>query len=374
MRMERVAGVAARKPRKRRGKAAVKKHARTVGEMRILPTASAPATQPQAGGAWPVPAPTPPLAGDASSPRENKRLRDSPPNAPSEADAKRARAESPPAAAAAVPRPATWRARPADIASKRSLTSSSTSTATRCDKLELCSALGDGNCLFRAVSTQVYGDQDWHDRVRAECMDFIAKDRAHFREFIAGDFDEYVRRKRLDGCFGDNPEIQAMAELYNRPVVVYEEAAASEAEDQVVNVPGRGPVRVRQLNIFHSELRDVPIRLFYQGQSHYDAIVDPHKATVGVGLGLAGFKPGLADESLIKSVARQSELESSEAELFKLALRQSLEDAWAGPLQNKKRRRGKETALAAAAAGERESAAVRELVVRLLAFCPMAQD
>ena len=130
-------------------------------------------------------------------------------------------------------------------------------------KLELRPAIGDGNCLFRAVSMQVYGDQDWHDRVRAECMDFIAKDRTHYREFVSGDFAEYVSRKRANGCFGDNLEIQAMAELYSRPVQVFEESTA--ATGQVIQIDPRGVIHAHSRNIFHSDLKDIPIRLFYRG-------------------------------------------------------------------------------------------------------------
>jgi len=32
---------------------------------------------------------------------------------------------------------------------------------------------GDGNCLFRAVGLQVYGDSDSHMEVRRRCMDFM---------------------------------------------------------------------------------------------------------------------------------------------------------------------------------------------------------
>lgn len=31
----------------------------------------------------------------------------------------------------------------------------------------------DGACLFRAVSDQLYGDQDMHDIVRKQCMDYV---------------------------------------------------------------------------------------------------------------------------------------------------------------------------------------------------------
>lgn len=50
-----------------------------------------------------------------------------------------------------------------------------------------------------------------------------------------------------------------------------------------------------------------PIRLSYQRGSHYNSIVDPFKATIGVGLGLPSYNPGSADRALISDAVRQSE-------------------------------------------------------------------
>lgn len=50
-----------------------------------------------------------------------------------------------------------------------------------------------------------------------------------------------------------------------------------------------------------------PIRLSYQRGSHYNSIVDPFKATIGVGLGLPSYNPGAADRALISDAVRQSE-------------------------------------------------------------------
>lgn len=36
-----------------------------------------------------------------------------------------------------------------------------------------------------------------------------------------------------------------------------------------------------------------PIRISYHGNVHYNSIVDPFKATIGVGLGLPGLQPGV---------------------------------------------------------------------------------
>jgi OTU domain-containing protein 5 len=44
--------------------------------------------------------------------------------------------------------------------------------------LEIREQEGDGNCLFRAVSLQVYGDPSMHGDVRKQCMDFMVSVRA----------------------------------------------------------------------------------------------------------------------------------------------------------------------------------------------------
>lgn len=63
------------------------------------------------------------------------------------------------------------------------------------------------------------------------------------------------------------------------------------------------------INIFHGmhKTDNEPIRLSYQRGSHYNSIVDPHKATVGVGLGLPSYTPGSAEKNLLKDAVRQSE-------------------------------------------------------------------
>ena len=36
------------------------------------------------------------------------------------------------------------------------------------------------------------------------------------------DFEQYINRKRADQCYGNNIEMQAVAEMYNRVIEVYE--------------------------------------------------------------------------------------------------------------------------------------------------------
>ena len=72
--------------------------------------------------------------------------------------------------------------------------------------LVLVAMEGDGNCLFRAVSHQIYGDDKYHDVVRARCMDYMEVNSDFFCQFVVGGaecFPMYVSAKRMNGVWGD---------------------------------------------------------------------------------------------------------------------------------------------------------------------------
>lgn len=65
------------------------------------------------------------------------------------------------------------------------------------DRLNCCivDQKEDGNCLFRSVSHQVYGDAAYHHIVRARAVEYIQHEKYFFENFIAGEtFAEYTRR------------------------------------------------------------------------------------------------------------------------------------------------------------------------------------
>merc|ERR1719513_354197 len=124
----------------------------------------------------------------------------------------------------------------------------------------------DGACLFRAVADQLYGDQEMH---------------------------EYVSRKRTPQVHGNHLEIQALSEMYSRPIHIY--CYSSE------------PINIFQhINRTDSELT-IPIRLCYHRGVHYNSLVDPNNASLGVGLGLPGLKPGMADKNMVRDALAQSD-------------------------------------------------------------------
>ena len=70
-------------------------------------------------------------------------------------------------------------------------------------------------------------DAEMHDVSRQLIMAHIERERAHFSQYITQDFGAYVARKRRDRVHGNHVELQAASEIYNRPVHVYDVAAAA---------------------------------------------------------------------------------------------------------------------------------------------------
>ncbi|XP_053692922.1 OTU domain-containing protein 5-A [Sabethes cyaneus] len=158
----------------------------------------------------------------------------------------------------------------------------------------------DGACLFRAISLQIYGDQDMHEVIRQQTMDYIYQNREYFAQFVTEDIDNYVSRKRANHVHGNHIEIQAMSEMYNRSVELY-------------------CYQLEPINIFNSDQinnGNEPLRLSYQRCSHYNAILDPYKASVGVGLGLAGYRPDELDIKQVADAVRMSEELEIEQTMF----------------------------------------------------------
>ena len=199
---------------------------------------------------------------------------------------------------------------------------------------------GDGNCLFRSFADQVYGDQGHHGACRGGAADYMAAEAAWFRSFVAdeeGGWDAYLSAMRLPGTWGDDPEIQALCELYNRPCEIWAYDAALGA---------------RRLRVFNSadaggapDARP-PVRLSYYGGGHYDSLRGPGWAEnllrarpgeverAGVdaagargGGGNGGAAAGDGDGGLARALAlSRAQFDADEAGNIELALLASMQD------------------------------------------------
>ncbi|XP_022729511.1 OTU domain-containing protein 5-B-like isoform X2 [Durio zibethinus] len=157
----------------------------------------------------------------------------------------------------------------------------------RAKGLEVKRMLEDGNCLFRAVADQVYGDSEAYDLIRQMCIDYMERERDHFSQFITEGFTSYCKRKRRDKVYGNNVEIQALSEMYNRPIHIYSYS-------------------IEPINIFHGSYNTdtPPIRLSYHHGNHYNSLVDPRRLTIGAGLGFSCLRGANVDKDQVKAAIK----------------------------------------------------------------------
>ncbi|KAL9267864.1 OVARIAN TUMOR DOMAIN-containing deubiquitinating enzyme 6-like protein [Drosera capensis] len=157
----------------------------------------------------------------------------------------------------------------------------------RAKGFEVRRMLADGNCLFRAVADQVYGDSEAYDLTRQMCFDYMERERDHFSQFVTEGFTSYCKRKRRDKVYGNNVEIQALSEMYNRPIHIYSYST-------------------EPINIFHGSYStdSPPIRLSYHHGNHYNSLVDPRRLTIGAGLGFSSLHGRNVDKDQVKAAIK----------------------------------------------------------------------
>ncbi|WFD27605.1 ubiquitinyl hydrolase 1 [Malassezia nana] len=79
---------------------------------------------------------------------------------------------------------------------------------------------GDGNCLFRALSDQLYGDPQYHAELRRTTCDEIEKNPTLYAGFVdsASSLEAYVRDMRTLGTYGGHLELSAFAHAMLKPI------------------------------------------------------------------------------------------------------------------------------------------------------------
>jgi OTU domain-containing protein 5 len=137
--------------------------------------------------------------------------------------------------------------------------------------------VGDGNCMFRAISDQVYGNEEKYDLLRQKCMDYLLIERDFFEQFVEGGkngFDEYINMKRKNGVWGDDIELQALSEIYNRPIEIY----SNSTKPLKTFHENKNEFKREGNEKINNDCNDfvMPIRISYHGKNHYNSIV-PNK-------------------------------------------------------------------------------------------------
>ncbi len=124
---------------------------------------------------------------------------------------------------------------------------------------------GDGNCLFRAISHQLYLNEEYHEQLRYFCVEHLKKHQKRFEKFIVDcKFDDYIEEMSKNGTWADDIEIRAMEEILDRNIHIYSSNSIN-PKDYLVPV-NENPEEEKLMQGV------IPINLSYHGQSHYNSI------------------------------------------------------------------------------------------------------
>ena len=142
-------------------------------------------------------------------------------------------------------------------------------------QLQVVTMRGDGNCLFRSVAHQIWGDPELHAMVRTMVCDFMLANRGEFAEVLGAlvpgpnGFEKYVAQMRQpcyqgSGEWGGDPEIRVMEEIFDRPFELWD----------VDRGAANGPANIHLEGSLPKNHRVDPIRVSYHGKNHYNSVMN----------------------------------------------------------------------------------------------------
>lgn len=148
---------------------------------------------------------------------------------------------------------------------------------------------GDGNCLYRSFSHQLYGQEEFYPIVKNVILDYLEIEKDFFCKFVCGySFEDYINMKRLDGVWGDDLEIQAFSEIYNAQIFIY-------TDDKEMTL-------LKRFNDDSSEIRKIKINISYHGKEHYNSLI------IKGGKNLISEDPGIFEKSFIENIKNKKNL------------------------------------------------------------------
>ena len=106
--------------------------------------------------------------------------------------------------------------------------SKATTSGLRECGLRVKKVTADGNCLFRSLCDQIYGESGDFHKMRQEIMDCVVENEEGFAPFVLDEdedesFKDYCCRMRKDGEWGGQVELQAAAIVYSVDIAIHQE-------------------------------------------------------------------------------------------------------------------------------------------------------
>lgn len=98
--------------------------------------------------------------------------------------------------------------------------------ATNKQNYQIKKMVGDGNCLFRALSYYIHGTQGSHNRVRQQVVEYIYNNWNRYQAYIVGNqlpnggrcntAEQYAAYMGVRSTYGSEVEIRAFVDTYTQ--------------------------------------------------------------------------------------------------------------------------------------------------------------
>lgn len=142
------------------------------------------------------------------------------------------------------------------------VTNSSTSTSIteqlKILNLQTINIIGDGNCFFRAISHQLFDQQNHYRELRNLSIMYMNQNKSIFKSFVTEDknINNYISRMSKNNTYADHLIITATAIALNQNIVIHEQGK-------------------RPLLIPGSDYIDHQLHILYNvNLTHYDSLKD----------------------------------------------------------------------------------------------------
>lgn len=111
----------------------------------------------------------------------------------------------------------------------------------------------DATCLFRTISEQLYDNQEYHEQIRKDCVNYLIKHRDQYEHLTPFNFNEYTCQMAKPTTYGTFLELRAIGYMYKRNILLYQ------------------PYDLGMWLVKEPEYTDT-FRIFFAPEKHFDSV------------------------------------------------------------------------------------------------------
>ena len=132
--------------------------------------------------------------------------------------------------------------------------------------------IGDGNCFFRAISKELFGEERNHERLHAILVEYVQINSKHFQQYLSrrsGTIMEHFNNMQKLGVFGNSTFLQIPVHTFSKITpstswqwILYKSKKVLQCNQIHSNLPLQCPEN------YHIELRNA-------NSNHFDRVIQP---------------------------------------------------------------------------------------------------